>query len=360
MKVLIDIGHPAHVHYFRNVFQIMKAKGHEFFFTARDKEVAHRLLDHYGIHYLGRGKGSRSVFGKVLYILQADLLLYREARKLRPDLFLSFASTYAAHVSTMLGKPHIAFDDTEHAKLEILLYTPFTDVILNPSCFQKHFSKKQVFFDAYMELCYLHPNYFKPDKSVLNLLGVNQNVEYVIMRFVAWDASHDVGHRGLDSDVKRQLIKKMSKKMKVFISSENKLPDEFAQYQIKIPPERLHDALAFASLYIGEGATTASECAMLGTPAIYVNSLNVGYLEEQEKKYQLMFGFRSSDGVLEKAMELIQSPDLKQEFQLRRKKMLADKIDLTAFMIWFLENYPKSFEIMKTNPEYQNRFKNQV
>ena len=37
----------------------------------------------------------------------------------------------------------------------------------------------------------------------------------------------------------------------------------------------MHNALKYASLFVGEGATMASECAILGTPAIYVNSLKV-------------------------------------------------------------------------------------
>ena len=37
--------------------------------------------------------------------------------------------------------------------------------------------------------------------------------------------------------------------------------------------------------------------------------------------------------------------------------MLADKIDVTAFLVWFVENYPQSFQIMKENPDYQLRFK---
>ncbi|MDD4848019.1 MAG: hypothetical protein PHR53_04550 [Bacteroidales bacterium] len=50
-------------------------------------------------------------------------------------------------------------------------------------------------------------------------------------------------------------------------------------------------------------------------------------------------------------------PKLREEFQLRRQKMLADKIDVTAFFTWFIENYPKSKEMMKNNPDYQYRFK---
>ena len=48
MRILIDIGHPAHVHYFKNFIWQMQKKGHEFMITARDKEVALNLLDKYG------------------------------------------------------------------------------------------------------------------------------------------------------------------------------------------------------------------------------------------------------------------------------------------------------------------------
>jgi len=37
--------------------------------------------------------------------------------------------------------------------------------------------------------------------------------------------------------------------------------------------------------------------------------------------------------------------------------MLSDKIDVTAFMVWFVENYPESAKIMKENPEYQWSFR---
>lgn len=37
--------------------------------------------------------------------------------------------------------------------------------------------------------------------------------------------------------------------------------------------------------------------------------------------------------------------------------MLSDKIDVTAFMVWFIETYPESKRIMEVNPGYQKRFK---
>ena len=265
-------------------------------------------------------------------------------------------TVFASPVAKFLRKPYIAFEDTESGQKARFFFMPFTSNILTPKCFQKDLGKKQIHFNGYMELSYLHPNYFKPGSSVLHFLNVKSNEKYIIMRFVSWDAYHDVGQSGLSLEMKRKAVKELSKYAKVFISSEGELPEDLKQYQIKTSPERMHDALAFATLYIGEGATMASECAMLGTPAIYVNSLTAGTLEEQER-YGLLFGFRDSEGVLEKALELLNTPNLNQEWQCRRQRMLSDKIDVAAFMVWFVGNYPDSVKIMKENPDYQLRFK---
>ena len=99
----------------------------------------------------------------------------------------------------------------------------------------------------------------------------------------------------------------------------------------------------------------ASESAMLGTPAVYVNSNTAGTIEEQER-YGLVFNYRDSEGIYEHVLKLLDKPDLKQEFQMRRKTLIKDKIDVTAFLVWFVENYPASAGIMKENPDYQYSF----
>jgi len=357
MKILIDFGHPAHIHYFKNFIRIMKEKGHEFSLVARDKEVLHQLLDHLEISYTKRGTGRKSLLGKFVYLFKAEYIIYKVGRKFNPDLFISFGSTYAAHIARLLKKPHLAFDDTEHAKLELFLYPPFSDVLLNPQCFSKVLGEKQIKFNGYMELCYLHPKYFTPNINVLNFLGLGTSAKYALLRFVSWNASHDVGHSGLDYKTKIDLINFLSTKLRVFISSENNLPEELKKYQISIPVHLMHDALAFATIFVGEGATMASECAMLGTPAIYVNSIELGYCTEEDIKYGLVYNFRNSIGVIDKVKELLANTNLKEEFKKRRLKMLDDKIDVTAFMVWFVENYPNSKRIMIENPDYQKKFK---
>ena len=356
MRILIDIGHPAHVHYFRNFIKLMQEKKHEFFVSARDKEVSQVLLEKYNIKYYNRGKGSKSLLGKLLYLIKADVVLLMKSIKFKPDILISFASPYAAHVSKIIGKPHIALTDTDKAKLGILSFAPFTKTILTPNSFKKDFNKKHIRFNGFMELCYLHPSFYKPNPSILSELGLSLNEKFILFRFVSFNANHDIGQAGFDIQTKIKLITLLSDKYKILISSESDLPKELKPYQIKISPEKIHDVMAFATLFIGEGATMASECAMLGTPAIYVNTLTAGTIEEQEQ-YGLLYSYRNSEGVLEKALELLNNANLKETFQTRRQQMLAEKIDVTAFMVWFIENYPQSAQIMQDNPEYQNRFK---
>lgn len=273
MKILIDIGHPAHVHYFKSAIRLLEAKGHRISITARNKEVAFSLLDHYGLPYVSRGTGAKGIIGKLLYLVKGNAVIARVARRFRPDLFLSFGSPYAAHVSKLFGKPHIAFDDTEHANLEHLMYGPFTDTVVTPDTFRKNMGRKQVRYKGYIELCHLAPTRFQPDERVLDEIGVRRGEKYVILRFIAWGASHDMGQRGLKLAQKVALVQQLSPCARVFISSEGPLPTELEAYRLRLAPAKFHSFLAFASLYIGEGETTANECAVLGVPNILINSL---------------------------------------------------------------------------------------
>jgi uncharacterized protein len=357
MKILIDIGHPAHVHYFRNFIRIMEIKGHEFLIIARDKEVTHKLLKAYNIPYINRGKGKNSLIGKFIYIPNADSIILKHARRFKPNLFLSFASPYASHIAWLMKKPHVTFDDTEHAKLGHLLYEPFSNIILSPNCFIAPFSKKQIFFESYMELCYLHKDYYKPDARIKTELGLKENEKYVIIRFVSWNANHDIGQKGLSYSTKVRLINEVKKHARVFISSESALPPDFEPYRLQINPEKLHDILAHASLYIGEGSTTASECSILGTPNIYINSLVVGYCKEQEEKYNVCFHLKSEAGIIEKSLEILCDDSFRDKLKSNHSRMLKEKINPTAFMVWFIENFPQSAQIMKDDPDYQYNFR---
>jgi uncharacterized protein len=75
----------------------------------------------------------------------------------------------------------------------------------------------------------------------------------------------------------------------------------------------------------------------------------------------LVYNFSESEAdqkaAIQKAVELLQDDTTRQAWQEKKEIMLAEKIDVTAFMVWFLENYPDSAKIMRENPNYQERFK---
>lgn len=354
MKILIDIGHPAHVHYFRNLTKLMVDKGHEILFTCRDKEVTISLLEYYNFNYICLGKPYKSKLGKLVGLFYFTLRIFIISLKYKPDFFLN-ASIYSAIVSWLKRKPHISLEDTFNME-QVSLYLPFTSVVLTGDYNHILLGKKEIKYNGYQELLYLHPNYFQADKNVKEELGIYGTQKYFIVRFVSWNASHDFGHKGLNENQKHQIIQHLKKYGKVFISSETNLQKDLEQFNFPLAPHKLHDALCFADLYIGEGATMASECAMLGTPAIYLNTLEAGSINDQENK-GLLYHFRSFDGVLGKIDEILSDPDFKNETIRKKNTMLTNKIDVTAFLVWFVENYPQSFKIMKENPEYQYNFK---
>ena len=47
---------------------------------------------------------------------------------------------------------------------------------------------------------------------------------------------------------------------------------------------------------------------------------------------------RTKDYPLKKGIELLTTPGLKQVWQRRRQELLEDKIDVTNFMVWFVEH----------------------
>lgn len=315
--------------------------------VAKDKDVAFKLLDRYGFGYENVGKYSKSNIAKMIDMLRISYRIYNIAKKFGPDIFTGFGALNAAHASVLLKKPCITFSDSEVVNFAHRLLIPFVAVVCTPTSFtKKNLTKKQVWFNGYKELAYLHPNYFKPDLSVLDELGLNKEDKFVILRFVAWQASHDIGQHGFDMETKRELTEELEKYARVFITSENPLPKEFEKYRITTPPEKIHDLLYYATLLIGDSQTMATEAAVLGTPAIRCNSFvgpnDMGNFIELEKKYDLIYSFREPDEAIRKAVELIQQADLKEQWAEKRERLLADKIDVTQFMVDFIENYPES------------------
>jgi predicted glycosyltransferase len=174
-------------------------------------------------------------------------------------------------------------------------------------------------------------------------------------------AHHDIGVKGLSLEQKLELINMLKPHGRIFITTEREIENELSEYQMNISPEKAHSLLAYATLLIGDSQTMTSEAAVLGVPSLRCNSFagRISYLEEEEKKYGLTYAFlpEEFDKLKLKLTDLLQMDNLHEEWQKRRQIMLNNKIDVTGFMVWFVENYPSSIEILQKNPDFFQQFK---
>jgi hypothetical protein len=345
VRIVVDINHPGQVHYFKNFIRDVRQHGHEVLVTASEKEITFRLLREYGLDFVPLGSYGGTLASKALNIPRLDLKMYAAVRKFRPDVFLGFGSIKNAHVSRLMRKPAIAFDDTEPSPVEHALYVPFTDTILTPACFRKDFGPKHIRYDGYIELAYLHPNYFRPDPAVLDLAGLGKDEPYSVLRFVGWNAANDIGRTGFDLATKRRAVRELEKHGRVFISSELPLPTDLEPYRLRTPPGLIHHLLAFARLLVCDSGTMTTEAALLGTPVVHFDTIgqSFGNFAELEQRYGLVCNIASPEQALDRALTLVARPGLKDEWRAKREAMLKEKIDVNAFMVRFVEQYPASF-----------------
>jgi predicted glycosyltransferase len=252
-----------------------------------------------------------------------------------------------------MGVNHLVFTDTESAGFTNIVSNYLSSCVLTGSSYGKQCGKNHIRYPGYHELAYLHPKRFAPNTEILEELGLHQGDNYAIVRFVSWNAHHDVGLRGVSKENKLKLVKLLSTKLRVFISSEDELPVDLKPYQIMIKPEDMHSVMAFAHLFVGESATMASECACLGVPAIYIDNVGRGYTDHQQERYGLVFNYNESEHgqqqAILKAAELADRNHDDETYKVKRRLLLNDMIDVSQFMEWFVSNYPHSRRMMSNN-----------
>ena len=335
----MDISHPAHVHFFRNAIDLWRQRGHEVTIVSRDKDITLTLLDQYGFPHTCLSQARHGLLGLARELLEHEGRLYRMARHHPPDVFIEVGGTFIVHAAKLLGKPSVVFYDTENARVSNAITYPFASAICTPACYQGQVGRRHVRYDGYHELAYLHPNRFRPDPDVLKRIDLTPDDVYFIVRFVGWGAGHDLAQTGFSVDGKIRLIKTLERWGRVLITSEAPLPAAIERNRIRLPSSLIHHLLAFSTLHVGESATMASECSVLGVPAIFVSSVGRGYTDEQEKKYGLCLTTQDEDLAIRTALDWLSDSSLKVKWQQKRRRLLTEKIDVTAWMVRFVEDF---------------------
>jgi len=342
MRFLFDLVHPADAHVFHHVIRQLQERGHATRVVARHKDVLEDLLDSYGIPYESVGaSGRKGLVGQGVELLRRDLAIGRTARDFKPHLVVT-RNPSGAQAGRLLGLPTVFdTDDGRAAGPNFYLAAPFASIITTPDCFAEDYGRKHIKYRGYKELAYLHPSLFVPDENVLDELGVVKGEPFFIVRFVEMVASHDRGESGMPPHLRERLVELLLGHGRLFVSSEGPVPDLMETQRFPLPPNRLHHALAFATMVVGDSQTMAGEAAVLGTPNIRCSSWvgRLPYLEDLEHTWGLTKGFPPSDGegVLAAVDAwLADTEKVRDDFLVRRSGMLAEKVNMAAWYVEFL------------------------
>ena len=366
---LFYCGHPAQYHFAKHTIQLMQNEGWNVLVLIKTKDILEQLLQEDGVAY----ENIQPKFRKnhKIAILWASFVrtreVYKLAKRYKAEILIGTDSSIA-QAGWLLRKPTITTleDDYDIIKNLAKLTYPFTTHIIVPNiCKVGRWAYKKIGYEGYMKLAYLHPHRFTPRKEILSKYQMQQNDSYVIVRLAKLVAHHDKDVRGLSLSILKEMITLCERKgHKVYITSEIVLPNEFLSYQLKINHTDIHHVLSQASLLISDSQSMSVEAAMLGVPSVRYSDFSgrISVLEELEHRYGLTYGITTSEPLklVEKVEDLLSMPNLREEFQKRRQKMLNDKIDVTAFLTWFIENYPQSAEETKgkkADDEFWQRFK---
>jgi predicted glycosyltransferase len=125
----------------------------------------------------------------------------------------------------------------------------------------------------------------------------------------------------------------------VLVSAEGHLPPDLHSFRLSGPVESIHHLLAFAQVVVGESATMASEAAVLGVPAVFIATTGRGYTSDEERRYGLVRYFPETrlEEALEAIEELFASGSPRERGAISRQRLLAEKIDVTAWMTDYFE-----------------------
>lgn len=341
MRVLFQLGHPAHFHLFKNTIADLQRDGHETFILIRKKDILEDLLKKSGMPYINiLPSGKKSVFTLMLRLWRVFWFTLTH----RVDVLVG-STPEVAQVAWLLRRRSVvmAEDDASIVPQFIKVVKPFVDNYLSPvSCNNGVLERATTHYEGFHKLAYLHPNRFTPDSAVVDRY-FDHSKPYFLLRFAQLNAYHDVSANvhGINDKIAVKLIEILSPHGKVFITSERELSPELECYRLNINPLDIHHLMAFATLYIGDSQSMAVEAAMLGTPSIRFNDFagKIGVLEELEKKYQLTIGIPSSDPerLYNTVKEMIDTDNLRDDYQARRQRMLEDKIDVATFFTDFIE-----------------------
>jgi len=335
MKVLIDIVHPAHVHFFKFIIRDLKKNHHQVIITSRKKTITEKLLEEENIPYISLGgyKSNLDKIIKTIPIIIKLIIILKHFKFGKKDYIMGISLVQAGIASKFVKSTCIGFTDTDFAPEQFYISSFFSNFIFTPKWFPlKVYGAKHIKYEGCQEYTYLNTKYFKPNAEIIRKYGIDGK-KYIVVRLINWDATHDIGKRGItDIDL---FLNKLSKKYDIVLTSEYPINNKWKKKLFKGNLRDFHQLLYFSVGYIGEAFTTAQEALVLGKPSVIINPIKCLFFEILNPRNELC---KKTNDFIEgiNLLDSLVNLDLKRKEEMA-SKYCANFVDLNQFLHKFLD-----------------------
>jgi len=332
MNVLIEIGHPAHVHFFRTFIERLKGSGDRAILVTRDKEITNKLMTALGMDFVCLSKPASTKAGMLIELVRRWYAIWRLIGREAIDVVVSVSGISTALPARLRGVPNLNITDTEDAAVSNFLSFPFSNRILTPHFFLKDLGPRHHRYCGLQELAYLKNFNREGLKERLATFGMPPT--YSIIRLIAYDAAHDwMLARSTENDI-LAAVEKLSPLGAVYITSQVPLSRRLAGHALRIPIANIHDVLAGASFFVGESPTMAVEAGILGTPSLLVSARwpELGNMVGLEAKGLLLNALNWTQ-CLERLATVLGDTGLHQQWRERASAFRRESVDVGCLVL---------------------------
>ena len=275
-RIWIDLDNSPHVPFFAPIIRELERRGYSVALTARDAYQVCELADFYGFAYkrVGRHYGKSKAL-KVLGTCLRALQLLSVAVDSKPALAVSHGSRSQMLIARILGVPSVGIGDYEFAKSS-LLFAPTWSLVpeVVSMSVERHSRRPALTYHGIKEDVYVPT--FRPDPSIQDRLGLNENRVVVTVRPPASEAHYHrpesdrlfeatIDYLERVDDIQIILVPRNARQSRLIRSSWLEL---FRSGKARIP-ENVENGLNliwYSDLVISGGGTMNREAAALGVP----------------------------------------------------------------------------------------------
>jgi uncharacterized protein len=288
-KIWVDVTNAAHVVVLRPLVELLESGGDDVTLTARPLSHTTELLDDWGHRYTAIGHhGGAGKLGKALAAGSRTAQAFAFARGKGFDYGLAHGSTDLPPVGRLLRLPNTTMFDYEWATVQHSLNCRLATRVLIPDAIPaervaRYGAKppKLVRYPGLKEEYYLSD--FRPDESVLDLLGIDRSGPIAVVRTAP---SYALYLGGSENELLPRVLQRLTGEGAQVVVLPRTAEQRQALRQLDpalVVPERAVDGRSLAALadvVVSAGGTMIREEAVLGTPVWSIFEGRLGAVDE--------------------------------------------------------------------------------